>query len=67
MPLRDFCAVMGWEIHDEYVDRAPANDLAHRVRWRDMLDDAAKKEGHGGAGFQAGPGFPQRKAHARHL
>jgi len=31
------------EIYDEYVDRAPANDLFHRVRWRDLLDDAAKK------------------------
>ena len=44
MPLRDFCAAMGWEIQDEYVDRAPANDLAHRTRWRDLLDGAAKKK-----------------------
>ena len=43
MPMRDFCAAQGLEIYDEYVDYAPANDLAHRVRWRDLLDDAAKK------------------------
>ena len=42
MPMRDFCQAQGWEIWDEYVDMAPANDLAHRVRWRDLLDDAAK-------------------------
>ena len=44
MPMRDFCAAHGLEIYDEYVDYAPANDLAHRVRWRDLLDDAAKKK-----------------------
>ncbi len=44
MPLRDFCIAQGWEIVAEYVDHAPANDQAHRVRWRDLLDDAAKKK-----------------------
>ena len=44
MPLRDFCAAQGWEMVGEYVDHAPANDQAHRVRWRDLLDDAAKKK-----------------------
>ena len=44
MPLRDFCVAQGWEIVAEYVDHAPANDQAHRVRWRDLLDDAAKKK-----------------------
>ena len=43
LPLRDFCAAQGWHIVAEYVDHAPANDLAHRVRWRDLLDDSAKK------------------------
>ena len=43
MPMRDFCKAQGWEVWREYVDRAPGNDLAHRVRWRDLLDDAAKK------------------------
>ena len=31
MPLREFCAVQGWQVCQEYVDRAPANDLAHRT------------------------------------
>jgi DNA invertase Pin-like site-specific DNA recombinase len=44
MPLRDFCAAQDWEIVGEYVDHAPANDQAHRVRWRDLLDDAAKRK-----------------------
>ncbi len=41
LPLRDFCAAMGWEVFAEYVDQAPANDLAHRVQLRRLLDDAA--------------------------
>ena len=44
LPLRDFCAAQGWEIFSEYVDHAPANDQAHRLRWRDLLDDAAKRK-----------------------
>jgi len=44
MPMRDFCAAQGLEIYDEYTDYASANDLAHRVRWRDLLDDAAKRK-----------------------
>lgn len=40
--LRDFCAAHSIEIHREYVDHAPANDLYHRTAWRDLLDDAAK-------------------------
>ena len=43
MPLRDFCLSQGWEVIGEYVDFAPANDLAHRTSWRKLLDDAAKK------------------------
>lgn len=44
MPLRDFCAAQGWEVASEYVDYAPANDQAHRLRWRDLLDDAVKRK-----------------------
>ena len=44
MPIRDFCAAQGWEVFAEYVDHAPANDQAHRVRWRQLLDDAAKRK-----------------------
>ena len=43
MPLRDFCIAQGLEVYDEYVDYASANDLARRIRWRRLLDDAAKR------------------------
>jgi putative DNA-invertase from lambdoid prophage Rac len=43
LPLRDFCLAQGWEIYREYVDYAPANDLAQRLQWRALLDDAAKR------------------------
>jgi DNA invertase Pin-like site-specific DNA recombinase len=32
MPLQDFCLAQGWEVYQEYVDQAPANDLAHRTQ-----------------------------------
>ena len=44
IPMRDYSQARGLEIAGEYVDHAPANDLAHRHRWRDLLDDAAKKK-----------------------
>jgi DNA invertase Pin-like site-specific DNA recombinase len=44
LPLRDFCLAQGWEVYREYVDQAPANDLAHRLQWRQLLDDAAKRK-----------------------
>lgn len=40
--LRDFCSAQGWEVYREYVDMASALDVAHRVAWRELLDDAAK-------------------------
>lgn len=43
LPLRDFAQAQGWEVADEYVDHAPARDLAHRTDWRRLLDDGAKK------------------------
>jgi DNA invertase Pin-like site-specific DNA recombinase len=43
LPLWDFCTAQGWEVYREYVDQAPANDLAHRIQWRQLLDDAAKR------------------------
>ena len=43
LPLRDFCSAQGWEVYREYVDQAPAIDLAHRVQWRQLQDDAAKR------------------------
>ncbi len=44
LPLRDFCQATGWKVYREYVDQAPANDLAHRIAWRQLLDDAAKRK-----------------------
>jgi DNA invertase Pin-like site-specific DNA recombinase len=44
MPLRDFVSAQGWEVYREYVDQAPANDLLHRVQWRQLLDDASKRK-----------------------
>ena len=43
LPMRDFCEAQGWEVTKEYVDYAPANDLARRTAWRELLDDAAKR------------------------
>lgn len=43
MALRDYCSANGWEVARIFVDKAPANDLAHRTAWRVLLDDAAKK------------------------
>jgi len=43
LALREFAAAQGWETFAEYVDQAPANDLAHRTAWRTLLDDAAKR------------------------
>lgn len=43
LPLRDFVKAQGWEVAGEFVDHAPARDLAHRVAWRQLLDDGARK------------------------
>ena len=43
MPLRDYCSFQQWEVYREYVDQVSANDIAHRLAWRDLLDDAAKR------------------------
>lgn len=43
LALRDFCGTQGLQVHREYVDRAPANDLGHRTAWRELLDDAARR------------------------
>ena len=32
MPLRDFCEAQDWDVYGEYVDRASANDQAHRIQ-----------------------------------
>ena len=44
MALRDFVKAQGIDVYREYVDGAPANDLAHRTAWRELLDHAAKRK-----------------------
>ena len=44
MPMRDFIEAQNWETYRMYVDMSPANDLAHRTAWRQLLDDAAKRK-----------------------
>ena len=44
MALREFVEAQdGWTVYWEYVDIAPATDLAHRTFWRQLLDDASKR------------------------
>ena len=38
-----YCARQGWEVSREYVDQVSANDFAHRLAWRALLDDASKR------------------------
>lgn len=42
MSLRDYARAHGWAA-TEYVDHAPAGDLAHRTAWRCLLADAAHR------------------------
>jgi len=44
LPLREYVEAQKWQVYDEYIDQAPANDLGHRTAWRRLLDDAAKKK-----------------------
>ncbi len=44
LAIRDYCRANEWEVVKEYVDRASARDLAHRVAWRELLDDCAKRK-----------------------
>ena len=43
-PLRTYAATQGWEVAEEYVDRAPAGDQAARRRWRQLLEDASRRK-----------------------
>lgn len=43
MALRDYVRSQGWECYLEFVDQSPANDMAHRTGWRQLLDDAARR------------------------
>ena len=37
LPLREFVQAQGWQACGEFVDRAPATDLAHRTGCRGLL------------------------------
>jgi DNA invertase Pin-like site-specific DNA recombinase len=39
-PLRKYCASVGWEIYQEYVDKAESADLLHRTAWNKLTKDA---------------------------
>ena len=43
MPVRDHCRAQGWDVYKIYIDLAPAQDVARRTAWREMLNDAAKE------------------------
>jgi len=43
LPMREFVETQGWETHWEYVDHAPATDIAHRHEWRQLLEDAGRR------------------------
>jgi putative DNA-invertase from lambdoid prophage Rac len=43
MHLREFVAAQGWEVYQEYIDMASATDLAHRIQWLQLLDNAGKR------------------------
>ncbi len=43
LPLREFCSAQGFQV-TEYVDQAPATDLARRTAWRALLDQAGRRK-----------------------
>ena len=43
IPLRQFVEDQGWENYEEFIDYVPATDIAPRVEWRKLLDDASKR------------------------
>ncbi|MGH7667164.1 MAG: recombinase family protein [Candidatus Dormibacteria bacterium] len=43
LPLRDFVVAQGWPPAAEFVDQAPAGDLAARTAWRQLLDAASHR------------------------
>ena len=43
MNLREFAEREGWQVFREYVDFAPATDIAHRIQWRQLLEDASRR------------------------
>ena len=44
LPMREFIKAQGWETYAEMIDHAPATDLLHRTAWRELLNDASKRQ-----------------------
>lgn len=42
LPVRDYCQYQHFEVYKEYTDQAKSRDIAHRVAWRALMDDAAR-------------------------
>lgn len=43
LPLAGYCERQEWQVFEQYIDHAPANDFSHRYRWNCMLLDASLK------------------------
>lgn len=43
-PLREFVRAQTWTVAGEWVDQAPATDLAYRMQWRILLAFATKRK-----------------------
>ena len=42
-PLLEFTEAQGWKVYGVFVDHFSATDLARRVQWAQMLEDASKR------------------------
>lgn len=43
LPIREWVRAQGWVLVEEYVDHAPAGDMARRTAWRRLLRDASRR------------------------
>lgn len=41
--LREYCQLMEWDIHQEYVDKVSAADLVKRDAWKRLMKDASTR------------------------
>ena len=58
IPLREFTTAQEWSCFMEYVDHAPATDLARRTSWRRLLEDASRRRFDLVLVWRYGSGFP---------
>jgi DNA invertase Pin-like site-specific DNA recombinase len=40
-PMRKYCQASGWDVYQEYTDKASAADLTRRKEWSKLMTDAA--------------------------